>query len=129
MVPRGAATWLGYSEDASAVASRLRLAIDDTSETGTLARSADAASLRGRSATGAGLVSPGALAYLAAKTATTADLHATAKSAARVSGALRGSDTIAWSLGGDATPGSVHVSLRAQITRPTAVDVLRALGL
>jgi hypothetical protein len=129
VVPRGAATWMAYSEDASAVASRLRLAIDDTSETGTLARSADAVSLRGRNATGAGLVSPGALPFLAAKTTTTADLHAASKSTARMFGALRGSDTIAWSLGGDTTPGSVHVSLRAQITRPTAVDVLRALGL
>jgi hypothetical protein len=129
VVPRGAATWLGYSEDASAVASRLRLAIDDTSETGTLSRSAEAVTLRGRTATSAGLVSPGALSLLAAKATTTADLHAAAKSTARVFGALRGSETIAWSLGDDATPGSVHVSLRAQITRPTAVDVLRALGL
>ena len=130
VVPRGAATWLGYSEDASAVASRLRLAIDDSSDAGTLARSTDAASLRGRSAVGAGLVSPSALPYLLATTTTTADLHAAAKSVGRTFGAqARGLDTIAWSLGGDAAPGSVHVSLRAQITRPTAVDVLRALGL
>lgn len=130
VVPRGAATWMGYSEDASAIASRLRLAIDDASDAGTLARSTDAATLRARSALGAGLVSPSALPYLAASTTTTADLRAAAKSAARTFGALpRGPDTIAWSLGGDATPGSVHVSLRAQITRPTAVDVLRAMGL
>ena len=130
VVPRGAATWLGYSEDAAAVASRLRLAIDDASEAGTLARSTDAATLRARPAVGAGLVSPSALPYLGASTTTTADLHSAAKSAARAFGALpRGPDAIAWSLGGDATPGSVHVSLRAEITRPTAVDVLRAMGL
>ena len=52
VVPRGAATWLGYSEDAAAVASRLRLAIDDTSEAGTLARSTAAATLRARPAVG-----------------------------------------------------------------------------
>jgi hypothetical protein len=130
VVPRGAATWLGYSEDVAAIASRLRLAVDDTSEAGTLARSTDAATLRGHAAVGAGLVSPSSFAYLTAKTTTPADLHAAAKSAAHTSAALpRGPETITWSLGGDAAPGSVHVSLRGQITRPTAVDVLRMMGL
>ena len=38
VVPKGASTWLGYSEDVAAIASRLRLSIDDTSQAGTLAR-------------------------------------------------------------------------------------------
>lgn len=129
-VPRGASAWLGYSEDAAAVASRLRLALDDGSEAGTLARSADAATLRARAAIGAGLVSPSALPYLIAKTTTADDVRALAKKAGHASGGLpRGPDAVAWSLGADARPGSVSVSLRAQITRSTAVDVLRASGL
>ncbi|MEA2748377.1 MAG: hypothetical protein QOI41_2520 [Myxococcales bacterium] len=130
VVPRGAATWLGYSEDVAAIASRLRLAIDDTSEAGTLARSSDAAALRSRSALGAGLVSPSAFGYLTARTATADNLRSAAKSAARMSGpGPRGPETITWTMAADAAPGSPHVGLRAQVTRATAADVLRMLGL
>ncbi len=130
VVPKGAATWLGYSEDMTAIASRLRLSIDDTGEAGTLARSADAATLRSRAALGAGLVSPGALAYLGARTSTAEGVRAAAKTAARTSGpGPRGTETITWTLSGDTAPGAVHVALRAQVTRVTTVDVLRMLGM
>ena len=130
VVPKGAATWLGYSENAAAIASRLRLSVDDTSEAGTLARSADAATLRSRAALGAGLVSPSAIAYLGARTSTAEGLRAAAKTAARTSGpGPRGPETIAWTIAGDTAPGAVHVALRAQATRATAVDVIRLLGL
>ncbi len=130
VVPRATSTWIGYSEDAPAIASRLRLAVDASNEAGTLARSPEATALRSRSAVGAGLVSASALAYLGAKTTTASELHAAAKSAAKSSGGpSRASDTVAWSIGADATPGSVRFSMRAQIVRATAVDVLRTLGL
>jgi hypothetical protein len=130
VVPKGAATWLGYSEDVAAIASRLRLSIDDTSEAGTLARSTDAATLRSRAALGAGLVSPSALAYLGARTSTADGLRAAAKTAARTSGpGPRGPETMTWTLSGDTAPGAVHVAMRAQVTRVTTVEMLRMLGL
>jgi hypothetical protein len=130
VVPKGAATWLGYSEDVAAIASRLRLSIDDTSEAGTLARSADAATLRSHAALGAGLVSPSALAYLGARTSTADGLRAAAKTAARTSGpGPRGPETMTWTLSGDTAPGAVHVAMRAQVTRVTTVEMLRMLGL
>jgi hypothetical protein len=130
VVPKGATTWLGYSEDVAAIASRLRLSIDDTSEAGTLARSADAAALRSRAALGAGLVSPSAVAYLGARTSTAEGLRAAAKTATRASGpGPRGPETIPWTLAGDTARGAVHVAVGAQVTRATTVDLLRILGL
>jgi hypothetical protein len=130
VVPKGATTWLGYSEDVAAIASRLRLSIDDTSEAGTLARSADAATLRSRAVLGAGLVLPSALAYLGARTSTADGLRAAAKTAARTWGpGPRGPEAIPWTLSGDTAPGGAHVALSAQVTRVTTVDVLRMLGL
>jgi hypothetical protein len=130
VVPKGGATWIGYCEDSSAIASRLRIALDDSIEVGTLARSTDAVSLRKRAALGAGIVALGGLGYLTAKTTTLADLRTAASTASRNAsrGAL-GSETVTWTLTGDTTPGSVRVSLLGQTTRQTAADALRLLGL
>jgi hypothetical protein len=130
VVPKGGATWIGYCEDGAAIASRLRIALDDATELGTLAKSTEAVSLRKRSALGAGIVSLGSVGHLTATTTTLADLRATATATSRAAsrGAL-GDETVTWTLTGDTTSGSVRVSLLGQATRQTAADALRRLGL
>jgi hypothetical protein len=130
VVPKGSGTWLGYSEDVAAIAARLRLALDDATEAGTLARSAEAASLRDRPALCAGIFSLGGIGHLAATTTTADDLRRTAKNAARAASlAAHGNHTLTWTATADPTPGSVRVSLVTEVTRPTATDVLRMLGM
>jgi hypothetical protein len=131
VVPKGNATWIGYSEDAPAIAARLRLAIDDAVETGTLAKSAPAALLRARPAIGAGLVSMVGLPYLAAGTngATPKDeLRQSAKSLARTAALGRGPEPLAWTATADTTPGNVRLSISAQPSRQSASDMLRFLA-
>jgi hypothetical protein len=129
VVPKGRATWLGYSEDLGALAARLRLATDDTLEEGTLARSADAASLRTRPAVAAGLTSMAGLALLAGKTVTHDDLRATARTAARMSAlGSRGAEALTWTVNGDATAGSVHIGARLPLTRQALTDVVQLIG-
>jgi hypothetical protein len=130
VVPKGASTWLGYSEDIAAIGARLRLATDDATEAGTLGKSAEATGLRARPAVGAGVVEIGGLAYLGAKTSTTYELRALATAAARAAG--RGAHTnesVGWTMTADATPGSVHVAVHTRITRQTIVDLMHALEL
>jgi hypothetical protein len=130
VVPKGASTWLGYSEDVAGISARLRLALDDATETGTLSKSAEASSLRGRPAIGAGIVVVGALGYLGTKMTTTTEVRLAASSAAHATKrGARGSETLTWTLAADPTPGSVHVSARTQATRQTVIDLLQALGL
>ncbi len=130
VVPKGTATWLGYSEDVGAIAARLRLAIDDATEAGTLTRSNEAAALRTKPVLGAGIVSLAGLAFLAASTKTSDDLRSAARTASQITGlGVKGTDVISWSATSDATPGSVHLSLSARSPRQTAVDVVRLLGL
>lgn len=131
VVPKGSATWLGYCEDGAAIASRLRLALDDATEAGTLAKSVEATSLRTRPAIGAGLVAFAGLGYLAAKTTTADELRYAGRSASRAAGASggRGTETVTWTASANAAAGSVHLSVHAQATRQTSVDLLRMLGL
>lgn len=129
VVPKGTATWIGYSEDLSAISSRLRLVLDETTEVGTLARVAGAKALRESPALGAGLVSLG-LGLLAAKTATSEDLRAAARRASRIAAlGVRGTESVAWTATADSSPGAVRLSVRAQATRQNAVDMVRMLGL
>lgn len=131
VVPKGAATWIGYGEDLAGTAARLRLALDDGTEAGTLTRSAEAASLRARPAVGAGLVALGAMPLLAAKTATPEDLQATARSASRIAGlGLRGGQTVTWTATTDVAPGgAARLSVHTALARQTATDLVRMLGL
>jgi hypothetical protein len=130
VVPKGSGTWIGYSEDVSAIASRLRLAVDDTTEVGTLARSTEAGSLRARPALCAGLFSLAGAGYLAATTTTAEDLHRAAKSSAKMSSlGARGNQTLAWTATADATPGTVRISVSSEVTRQAASDVLRIMGM
>lgn len=132
VVPKGTATWIGYCEDSAAITGRLRLALDDTSEAGTLARSAEATSLRTRPAIGAGLVVFSGLAHLAAKTTTADELRAISRSTARSAGSGAGAastQTITWTASADTAPGAVRVSVRVQATRQMSSDFLRLLGL
>lgn len=130
VVPKGGATWIGYCEDGAAIASRLRVALDDATEIGTLSKSTEAVSLRKRSALGAGIVALGTVAYLAAPARTLADLReaARAMSGAASRGAA-GTETVTWTLTADTTPGAVRVSLLGLTTRQTAADALQRLGL
>jgi hypothetical protein len=131
VVPKGNATWIGYCEDSTAIVARLRLALDDTSETGTLARSTEATSLKTPPAIGAGLVVFSGLAHLAATTTTSEELRAAGRSVARSagSGAPHGTQTITWTASADTAPGTVHLAVRAQATRQMSTDLLRTLGL
>lgn len=130
VVPKGSATWIGYSEDVSAIGARLRLAIDDTTEAGTLSRTEEAAALRSRPALGAGLVSLAGIEYLVAQTTTASDLRRAAKNAVRgASLGARGNQTLTWTATADATPGSVRFSLGTQITPLVASDVIHRLGM
>ncbi|MDB4935334.1 MAG: hypothetical protein JWP87_2306 [Labilithrix sp.] len=129
VVPKGGATWIGYSEDVPAITARLRLALDDTTDAGTLARSTEASSLRTRSAVGAGIVALGAVAYLEAKTSTLPGLRLAAASASRASSrGAHGAEILPWTVTADTRPGSVHVSAHTQATRQTVIDLLRAAG-
>jgi hypothetical protein len=130
VVPKGTSTWLGYSEDLLAITSRLRLALDDTTEAGTLARSEEAASLRSRPALAAGLVSLAGIGYLASSTATADELRRAARSSARAASlGAHGQPSLTWSASADSTPGAIRISVVTEVTRPTAADLLRLLGL
>jgi hypothetical protein len=130
VVPKGTSTWLGYSEDLAAITSRLRLALDDATEAGTLSRSEEAASLRARPALGAGLVSLTGIGHLAAKATTADDLRRASRNASRAATlGAHGTPSLAWTASADPTPGSVHLSVVTEISRPTAADVLRMLGM
>lgn len=133
VVPKAATTWIGYSDDLAAIAARLRLALDDATEVGTLAKSADATSLRARPALGAGLVSLGGFGHLTAKTRTAEELRSAARSASRLAGLGVRGEIVTWTASASALPGSgpgaTKLSIHAQAKRQTAVDVLRMLGL
>jgi len=130
VVPKGTATWIGYCEDSATITSRLRLALDDTNETGTLAKSAEATSLRTRPAIGAGVLVVGGLSHLTAKTKAPEELRAAARSASRAASAgPRSTDTLTWTATADTAPGAVHVALHAQATRRLSADILRTMGL
>ena len=130
VVPKGSGTWLGYSEDVGAIAARLRLAIDDATEAGTLSRSEEAGSLRARPSLGAGLFSLAGIGHLATATTTADDLRRAAKNAAHAASlGARGNPSLTWTATADPTPGSVRFSLGTEMTRQTAADVLRMLGM
>ena len=130
VVPKGTGTWLGYSEDMSAIASRLRLAVDDTTEAGTLSRSSEATSLRSRPALGAGLFSLAGIGHFATKTTTADDLRRASRNVSRAASlGAHGNQMLTWVATADPTPGSVRVSLATEVSRPTAADVLRLLGM
>ncbi len=116
-VPKGTATWLGYSEDAVAVTSRMRIALDDSTDVGTLARSADAASLRTQPAAFAGVAALDGLSTLAAPSGPNTDLRSLIRTFGRLP---PGSDTLAWTAGADPTAGTAHVALHVQVPRRTA---------
>ena len=127
-VPKGSATWIGYSEDVPAITSRLRVAIDDSTEVGTLAKSPEAASLRTRSAHAAGTGSLAGLALLTATTVTYAELRSLVRTSSRLAGlASRGAETVTWTASSDPTPGAVHVALHVQVSRQTATDMTRLI--
>lgn len=84
VVPKGKATWIGYSEDAPAIATRLRTAIDDTTEVGTLARSKDATDLKSKTGVLTAMTSMAGLAMLAADRGTRDDLLGDARVSARL---------------------------------------------
>lgn len=129
VVPKGASTWLGYSEDTGAIASRLRLALDDATEAGTLGRSADAIELRAHLGVAAGLISLGGAGLLGAST-TTANGLRDAASTAQLTAALGRSGAIMTStMTADTRPGTVGVALRARATRQVATEIARMLGL
>jgi hypothetical protein len=130
VVPKGSATWLGYSEELGALAARLRLVTDDTLEEGTLARSADAASLRARPALAAGLTSMAGLTLLAGKTVTHDDLRALARTTSELSAlGSRGAEALTWTVHGDTTPGSVHIGARLPLTRQALSEVIQRIGM
>jgi hypothetical protein len=130
VMPKASGTWVGYCEDAAAIATRLRLAADDATEAGTLSRSEEAASLRTRPALAAGLVSPAGIGHLFATTTTADDLRRAAKRSARTTGlGARGSQSLTWTATADPTPGSVRFSVGTDMTRQTATDLLRMLGM
>jgi hypothetical protein len=130
VVPKGTTTWLGYSEDLAAITSRLRLAVDDATESGTLSRSEEAGSLRTRPVLGAGLFSLAGMGHLAAPSTTADDLHRAAQNATRnASLGAHGNQTLTWIATADPTPGSIRVSVVTEVTRPTATEILRMLGM
>jgi hypothetical protein len=130
VVPKGSATWLGYSEDSTAITSRLRTAIDDTTDAGTLAKSAEAAALRARPALAAGLGSLAGLGLLAGRTSTYDDLRSMVRTSARLAAlGSRGTEMVTWTASGDPSPASVHATLQVQASRQTAVDLVHLLGL
>jgi hypothetical protein len=130
VVPKGGVTWIGYCENAGAIASRLRVAIDDTTEVGTLAKSTEATALRGHPAIGAGFISVVGVALLGAKTITTDDVRSAAKHAAKTAAlGLHGPEMVTWSASSDAKPGSLRASFRVEATRATAVDLIKLLDL
>ena len=130
IVPRGSGTWIGYSEDVSAISSRLRLAVDDAVETGTLSRSEEAKSLRSRPALGAGLFSLSGLGLLTAKTATGDDLRRASRNALRTANvSAHGSTSLTWTGTADPTPGALRFSLGAELTPQLTTEVLRMLGM
>jgi hypothetical protein len=130
VAPKGTATWIGYSENAAAVASRIRVALDDATEVGTLAKSAQAISLRTRPALAAGLGSIFGVGALTAASGPNADPRNMMRAPSRLSAlGSAGRETVTWTAGADATPGAVHVTLRAQASRQTAMDFVHFLGL
>ena len=130
IVPKGSGTWIGYSEDVTAIAARLRLAIDDATESGTLSRSEEARSLAARPALGAGLVSLSGIGLTTVATRTVDDLNRAARSAARTASlGTTASRLLTWTATADPTPGSVRLSLRTEITPQVTSEVMRMLGL
>jgi hypothetical protein len=129
IVPKARTTWIGYSEDAAAIAARLRLALDDATEVGTLTKSPDVAPLRARPAIAAGLVSVGGVGHLFVSGTTFAELSTAARRARSTGLGTRGPETVIWTVSSDTTAGSVRASLRAETSRPTATALLKALGL
>lgn len=130
VVPKGGATWIGYSEDVVAITARLRLAIDDTTEAGTIARSTDATALRSKPVLGAGIVSLVGVALMAASTTSNGGLRSAGRVASHTAGiGAKGADIVSWSATSDATPGAVRLSVNGRATRQTVVDVVRMLGL
>jgi len=129
-VPKESATWLGYSEDAAAITSRLRTAIDSASEIGTLSKSAEAAALRTRPALAAGIGSVAGFGLLAAQRTTYEDLRGLVRTSAHLNAlGSRGSEMVIWTASADPSPGSVHVALRVQASRQTATDLVHLMGL
>lgn len=130
VVPKAAGTWVGYCEDASAIAARLRLAADDATEAGTLSRSEEAALLRARPALAAGLFSPAGLGHLVAASTTAEDLRRAAKRSARnASLGARANQSLTFTATADPTPASVRFSVGTEVPRQTATDLLRMLGM
>lgn len=130
VVPKGSGTWLGYSEDVTAISSRLRLAVDDTVETGTLSRSEEAKSLRSRPALGAGLFSLAGIGHLSVKTSTADDLRRASRSATRAANlGAHGNTSLTWTASADATPGAVRFSVGAELTPQLTAEVIRMLGM
>lgn len=130
VVPKAATTWIGYSEDAAAIASRLRLAVDDATDVGTLGKSTDAAALRTRAALGAGLLSFGGLGHLLTRPTTRGELQVAARAASRAASlGISGAEVVAFTASADAAPGSVRASLNVAAQRQTAAGMLRLLGL
>jgi hypothetical protein len=130
VVAKGSATWFGYSEDAPAIASRLRIAMDDAIDVGTLARSSAATSLRAHAGVGAGLVSLGSVGHLTAATRTAEDLHALATTSSRMAGLRQhATESVTWSASADPASGSVGLSVQGRASRQTATELLHVLGL
>ncbi|MBX3188049.1 MAG: hypothetical protein KF819_13590 [Labilithrix sp.] len=127
---KGTATWIGYSEDAAAIASRLRLATDDTTDAGTLGKSAEASSLQGKSAVGAGLVVVPAVSLLVAKDRTSADLRETASSVARWSSSPLTTESVTFTMSADpgAAGGRSRLSVQAHASRTLASGIVRLLS-
>lgn len=127
-VPKERVTWLGYSEDIPAITSRLRTAIDDTTEVGTLSKSSAAAALRTRPAVAAGLASLAGLELLGAQTTTYEDLRGMVRKSARASSVGSSSEMMTWTVSADPSPGAVRVALQVQVSRQIALDLASLLG-
>lgn len=126
VAPKGASTWIGYSEDVAAVTTRLRTALDDATEVGTLAKSTEALALREASTTASGFGSLAGLELLVTSASSSAELQELAAAASRnghVGGA--GSEIVTWSVSAEPSPPSPHVTLRIPLTRPAALKLVR----
>lgn len=131
VVPKGAATWIGYSEDAAAIALRLRTAIDDTTDSGTLGRSKEATELRAQRGVFTAMTSMAGFSLLVADRTTREDMMRAAQSSARMT-ALPGRGAGVFAIVGTteiASPesGPAKLAITARAPRGALTDLVSAV--
>ncbi len=129
VVTKGSSTWIGYSEDTAAIASKLRVAIDDTTEAGTLGPSKDAAELRSRRGVAHVLTSMRGIELLLAARTTRAELEEAARDDAKMLGLpTRGSGALTLVATSEQGPaGSAVLGMDLHAGRTTVTDVITLL--